>query len=147
MKSLPLKKCTSCQVISINSKVLYAYITQSHTDWDNFTMEEPEAIYGADNLYMTMDADRTQNDTGPDSRGQRKKELRKAATGRSRQNIPNPNTAQPPIQTLPNRYITIRHPPENANRAPGKKQPQRLGKAHTQSEIINKLAYNNGYLQ
>ncbi len=125
-------------------------------------MEEPVAAEDADEAYMTMDAemwsehdDTYENgdtigldlggkedsrgcESGHDSRREKKEELKKkkVETKGPLQNTPNPNTARPPIQTLPNRYITIRRPPMNVNRRSGMKQPPQLGKVHTQIQII-----------
>ncbi|XP_040900379.1 uncharacterized protein LOC121185920 isoform X2 [Toxotes jaculatrix] len=104
-------------------------------------MEGPAAAGGADDEYMTMDADQwsAQDDTyengdtlgldsretrghesGPDSRGQRKEELEKGKVAKKRpqQQTQNPNTAKPPARHLPERYITMRCPPLKANRRP-----------------------------
>lgn len=113
-------------------------------------MEGPVGADSADEEYMTMDADKWSEhddtyengdtldldlrgnkdssglESGPDSIGQKKEELklRKVVTNRLPQNNQNPTTAQPPI-SLPERYITIRRPSINANRGQGTPQ---LGK-------------------
>ncbi|XP_044063773.1 uncharacterized protein LOC122881535 isoform X2 [Siniperca chuatsi] len=68
------------------------------------------------------------HESGPNSRRQKKGELKneEVATTRSLQNTPNPNTKRPPIRPLPDRYITMRCPPANANSGRGMKQPLQL---------------------
>ncbi|KAJ4943143.1 hypothetical protein JOQ06_005648 [Pogonophryne albipinna] len=117
-------------------------------------MEQPETTETAFDEYMAMDADEwleldiyehgetpvvgfngkvdsSQHDSGPDSRGQKREELKKE---KAEIDKPHQNTRRLPSIPLPDRYITIRRPPMNANRG--------LRDQRDSTNLLNKLIEN-----